>query len=79
MTKTEKKKERLSIKKTKAEIKEKEHNQTLDVITSLRHCLESCSLDESKSSGLDQVWMKTFTDDQRDVMANKLMEYINKL
>ncbi len=53
--------------------------QKVNVIKELRWCLESISLDEENSSGLDQVWMRTFSNKQRDKMADKLMEMIDEL
>jgi len=53
--------------------------QKVNVIKELRWCLESISLDEENSSGSDQVWMRTFSNKQRDKMADKLMEMIDEL
>ena len=70
----------LKIELQQIEIKEKQVSEIINKIEVLQRAMESFVIDEVNTpAGGEVTLMRTFKNEQLDIMANKLMELINKL
>jgi hypothetical protein len=62
----------------KIEILDKVERIKIDKIYTLKHLLESITVDETKTTiGSEQTYLKTFNVDEEELIKNKLLQLIN--